>query len=71
MAILSWSVTGYNVTDIEIDNGIGSVIAVSTQSGTTYSGTFVVDPLNTTTYTLTAKNSNGVYSSSFPLLQKS
>ena len=63
-AILSWSVTGYNVTDIEIDNGIGSVLSTSTQSGTTYSGTFVVDPSNTTTYTLTAKNSNGVYSSS-------
>ena len=70
VAILSWSVTGYNVTDIEIDNGIGSVIAVSTQSGTTYSGTFVVDPLNTTTYTLTAKNSNGVYSTSISTATK-
>ena len=63
-AILSWSVTGYNVTDIEIDNGIGKVLGISNQDGRTYTGTFVVDPLNTTTYTLTAKNSNGVYESS-------
>ena len=70
-ATLSWSITGYNVTDIEIDNGIGSVIKKSTQSGTTYSGTEPnVDPLNTTTYTLTAKNSNGTYFSSISTATK-
>ena len=63
-AILSWTVSGYNVTDIEIDNKIGSVLAISNRSGTSYSGTFVVDPLRTTIYTLTAKNSGGVYSTS-------
>ena len=68
VAILSWSVTGYNVTDIFIDNGGGGdVLSSSNRTGTTYSGTSTVDPLNNTTYTLTAKNSGGVYSTSLDI----
>ena len=68
VAILSWSVTGYNVTDIFIDNGGGGdVLSSSNRTGTTYSGTSTVDPLNNTTYTLTTKDSGGVYSTSLDI----
>lgn len=67
-ATLSWSVTGYNVTDIFIDNGGGGdVLSISNKNGTNYSGSSIVDPLNNTTYTLTAKNSGGVYSTSLDI----
>tara|TARA_B100000524_G_scaffold169886_1_gene86949 strand:- start:51 stop:6131 length:6081 start_codon:yes stop_codon:yes gene_type:complete len=72
IAFLSWNVTGYNVTEIfisddqnPVDKQLGHQFASSTASGTTYSGiSTALNPNNTTTYTLTAKNSNGVYASS-------
>ena len=72
VAFLSWNVTGYNVTEIfisddqnPVDKQLGHQFASSTASGTTYSGiSTALNPNNTTTYTLTAKNSNGVYASS-------
>jgi len=45
---LSWQVS--NATTVEIDNGIGQVPS---------SGTKTISPTSTTTYTLTATNSNG------------
>ena len=71
-AILSWSVIGYNVTDIDLSEqvpgesevNLGSVLATSTRRGRNYTSSTTLDPLRSRTYTLTAKNSGGVYSTS-------
>jgi hypothetical protein len=55
-ATLSWTVT--NASSVVIDNGIGPVAA---------SGSLVVNPISTTTYTLTATNTNGVRTAEFTL----
>ena len=58
---LSWTVTGINVTDIDIDQNIGDVLpdTVFDENGIG-TGSVVVNPTDTTSYTITAKNFGGV-----------
>jgi len=60
-ATLSWTVTGSNITDIDINQGIGSVLSNTTfNSSGVGVGSINVSPTNSTTYTLTADNEGGV-----------
>ena len=61
IATLSWTVTGSNITDIDINQGIGSVLSNTTfNSSGVGVGSINVSPTNSTTYTLTADNEGGV-----------
>ena len=57
---LSWTVTGVNITDIDIDGGVGDVLpdTVFDENGVG-TGSVVVNPTATTTFSLTAKNFGG------------
>lgn len=61
---LSWTVTGVSVDEIDIDNGVGNVFpsTVFDENGVG-TGSVVVNPTDTTTYTLTAKNFGGAQGS--------
>ena len=59
-ATLSWNVTGVSVDVIDIDQGIGSVLNLTDASG---NGSLVVNPDDSKTYTLTAKNFGGAQGS--------
>ena len=59
-ATLSWTVQGVNITDIDIDQGIGNVLPnTSFDENGVGTGSLVVNPNITTQYTITAKNFGG------------
>ena len=61
---LSWTVTGVSVDEIDIDQGVGNVFpsTVFDENGVG-TGSVVVNPTDTITYTLTAKNFGGAQGS--------
>ena len=61
---LSWTVTGVNITDLDIDQGVGNILpnTVFDENGVG-TGSLIVNPNNSTTYTLTAKNFGGAQGS--------
>ena len=63
-ATLSWTIQGINITDIDIDQGIGNVLPITVfDENGVGRGSTVVNPNNTTTYTITAKNFGGAQGS--------
>jgi hypothetical protein len=61
---LSWSVTGVSVDEITIDQGVGNVFPLTTfDENGVGTGSIVVNPTVTRTYTLTAKNFGGAQGS--------
>ena len=59
-ATLSWTVQGVNVTDIDIDQGIGDVLPITAfDENGVGTGSIVVNPNITRQYTLIAKNFGG------------
>ena len=63
-ATLSWSIQGVSVTDIDIDQGVGNVLpnTVFDENGIG-TGSVLVNPNITRTYTITAKNFGGAQGS--------
>lgn len=61
IATLSWTVTGSNITAIDINNGVGNVLPSTTFNALGVgTGSINVSPTNSTIYTLTADNEGGV-----------
>jgi len=59
-ATLSWTVQGVNITDIDIDRGIGNVLPLTIfDENGIGTGSIDVSPTISTSYTLTAKNFGG------------
>ena len=61
---LSWTVQGINITDVDINQGVGDVLpnTVFDENGVG-TGSIIVNPNISTTYTLTAKNFGGAQGS--------
>ena len=61
LAVLSWTVSGTNITSIDINQGIGSVLSSTTfNSSGVGTGSIQVSPTLSTNYTLTADNEGGI-----------
>ena len=57
---LSWTVSGVSITDIDIDGGVGDVLPDTTfDENGVGTGSVIVNPTDTTTFSLTAKNFGG------------
>ena len=61
LATLSWTVSGSNITSIDINQGIGSVLPNTTFNASGVgTGSLQVSPTLSTNYTLTADNEGGI-----------